>query len=138
MPEYTIASIKTPYDARLRVIKSEEVDLPVVGTIVFTPEIWYYFNATDLRPVLGVKDFSGIYPYIGWQKRKAQTFFQFVEYTNYITLENLKIILKEKNLRIPIGGENWLLSEIIPNLDKFTYITATEYYQNRLNGIWPN
>ena len=133
-----ITNIKTNYDTWLRIIRQEETESPLQGIIPFEPDIRYWFNVTDLKPILGVKHFTYIYPYISHKRKDARAFFPFVEYTNYISLKDLIIILNEKNLRFALGGTNWLLSEVIPNLDNFTYITADEYYQNRLNGIWPN
>lgn len=133
-----ITNIKTNYDTWLRIIRQEETESPLQGIIPFEPDIRYWFNVTDLKPILGVKHFTYIYPYVGHKRKDARAFFPFVEYTNYITLTDLIKILESDRFNHSLGGINWLLNKVIPNLDTLNFITGSEYYQNRLKGIWPN
>lgn len=133
-----ITNIRTNYDTWLRIIKQEETESILPGIIPFDPDIRYWFNVTDLKSILGVKHFTYIYPYINHKRKDARAFFQFVEHTNYISLADLIKILESDRFNHSIGGINWLLNDVIPNLDNFTYLGSKEYYQKRLKNEWPN
>lgn len=134
----TMANIQTIYETYLRIIKDEDIESPLLGLKSFIPKTNYWFNTTDLKKVLGIKHFTSIYPYIGHRHRDFKSYFQTSKFVSYIELSDLLEILNSNRFKITIGGKNWLLNNIIPNLAEFEYFTANEIYKKQLNGVWPS
>lgn len=132
----TIANVKSNYGPKLNIIKTEETESPLPGIIPFDPEIQYWFSVRNLKSILGIKHFAPMYTFISSNKINAQVFFPFLDNSYYIILSDLINILNK--FKLYIKGKNWLLVDVIPNLDKFKYINEKELYKKWIKNEWPN